>query len=434
MKNNELALAFAKEYARFSQREQLRYAQEEVYRRFSVFAKYRPLAHGIHTELMAALPQFDGKIVRRVIQVHCLRLRYLKALRSGGARFDLYEREVGRVSEVETEEARMKLEKMNAAPASHLPEDTFHTGLDSSLEAFESEQEILERDPKSYVNALVKMDKSFEMPKKMQKVEEVEYSQNLGWEDDTSEHSEFPIDVFTRTMTARSEMHEGSDDVDEKSLEESTGYVENVDEDSVHVGHVTASSVAPRLHFQFVTTTNDTFDQTGENFESDFEKIENGEQNQSDTFSVSTKFVENAQHSETIANILLFSKNSDKSLFSSTPEMAVSEVRAPIVERVIHTPRMPRVARRMWCGGRLLVFAPQQTQPDPVLQVANTLREVLHGLGEAPPRGRERVAAPRFLSPFKSRHYASRTGRLRKANTAAKPHAKSINVPPMGTK
>ena len=105
--------AWAASIQRLSKREQLRRAEQEIYRRFSVFKDYRPLQHGIHHNLQQALPVFPPEVIQRVLQWHCARVRYLKALRAGGARYNLAGEAVATVSDEEQAQAAIRLASLD---------------------------------------------------------------------------------------------------------------------------------------------------------------------------------------------------------------------------------------------------------------------------------------------------------------------------------
>ena len=105
--------AWAASIQRLSKREQLRRAEQEVYRRFSVFKAYQPLQHGIHHDLQQALPVFPPEVIQRVLQWHCARVRYLKALRAGGARYNLAGEAVALVSDEEQAQAAIRLASLD---------------------------------------------------------------------------------------------------------------------------------------------------------------------------------------------------------------------------------------------------------------------------------------------------------------------------------
>ena len=81
-----------------SKKKQTDMIADHIYGKFDVFKRFKPLALGIDQDLVAAMPQYDPALIARVLANHCRRPRYLKALASGGKRFDLNNRFKGEVT------------------------------------------------------------------------------------------------------------------------------------------------------------------------------------------------------------------------------------------------------------------------------------------------------------------------------------------------
>lgn len=120
-----LGAAFKHAIQTMSKRQQTELIAEHIYKKFDVFAKFKPLALGVEEELIAALPQFDAELIKRVMGNHCRRPKYLKSLARGGKRFDLKGKFKGEVSESEQQYAleqpniREAIERQQAKIAEH---------------------------------------------------------------------------------------------------------------------------------------------------------------------------------------------------------------------------------------------------------------------------------------------------------------------------
>jgi ProP effector len=84
---------------------------------FAVFRDCKPLAIGIHKQLMARKPELDKNKVRAALHGHTASSRYLKALTEGAPRLDLDGQPAGEVTAeqqavaVKTLRDRIKLAK-----------------------------------------------------------------------------------------------------------------------------------------------------------------------------------------------------------------------------------------------------------------------------------------------------------------------------------
>lgn len=105
--NQETAMATALKNAvqTMSKKKQTDMIADYIYKKYEVFSRFKPLAIGIEKDLIAALPQFDPRLISRVLSNHCRRPRYLKALARGGKRFGLNNRFKGEVTPEEQQYA-----------------------------------------------------------------------------------------------------------------------------------------------------------------------------------------------------------------------------------------------------------------------------------------------------------------------------------------
>jgi len=71
---------------------------EQLQAEFAVFRDYKPLAIGIHKQLMARRPDLDKNKMRVALHSHTASTRYLKALVDGTPRLDLDGQPVGEVT------------------------------------------------------------------------------------------------------------------------------------------------------------------------------------------------------------------------------------------------------------------------------------------------------------------------------------------------
>jgi len=78
---------------------------ERLQLEFAVFRDFKPLAIGIHKQLMERMPDLDKNKVRIAMHSHTASTRYLKALIAGAPRFDLDDQPAGEVSEEQQEVA-----------------------------------------------------------------------------------------------------------------------------------------------------------------------------------------------------------------------------------------------------------------------------------------------------------------------------------------
>lgn len=120
-----LGAALKQAVQNMSKRQQTELIADYIYKKFDVFSKFKPLAVGIEQELVAALPQFDAELIKRVLFNHCRRPKYLKSVARGGKRFNLVGRFQGEVSAEEQQLAlsnpsvKEALEKQAAKRAEH---------------------------------------------------------------------------------------------------------------------------------------------------------------------------------------------------------------------------------------------------------------------------------------------------------------------------
>jgi ProP effector len=70
----------------------------------------RPLAVGIHLDLIARLPEWDPKLVRQALCAYCLADRYLRGLQEGATRVDLTGAAAGVVTAEQAADARLRLQ------------------------------------------------------------------------------------------------------------------------------------------------------------------------------------------------------------------------------------------------------------------------------------------------------------------------------------
>ncbi|MEW6678256.1 MAG: ProQ/FinO family protein [Pseudomonadota bacterium] len=71
---------------------------ERLQAEFAVFRDYKPLAIGIHKQLMERLPDLDKNKMRVALHSHTASTRYLKALTEGAPRLDLDGQPAGEVT------------------------------------------------------------------------------------------------------------------------------------------------------------------------------------------------------------------------------------------------------------------------------------------------------------------------------------------------
>lgn len=73
--------------------------------RFAVFREAKPLAIGIHKEIMKAVPGLDAGKMRTAMRRHTGTTRYLRAIATGSERHDLNGAVVGTISEEQKKQA-----------------------------------------------------------------------------------------------------------------------------------------------------------------------------------------------------------------------------------------------------------------------------------------------------------------------------------------
>jgi ProP effector len=83
---------------------------ENLGQHFAVLREAKPLALGIHLALIQRFPEVSSKELRTALRIHTSSTRYLKALTSGGTRFDLDENPSGEVSKEQREAAAKELQ------------------------------------------------------------------------------------------------------------------------------------------------------------------------------------------------------------------------------------------------------------------------------------------------------------------------------------
>ena len=71
---------------------------DELVQKFAVFREGKPLALGIHTAIVAQMPEASATQLRTALRIHTASTRYLKSLSQGGARFDLEGNPAGEVT------------------------------------------------------------------------------------------------------------------------------------------------------------------------------------------------------------------------------------------------------------------------------------------------------------------------------------------------
>ncbi len=82
---------------------------ERLQSEFAVFKDFKPLAIGIHKQLMERIPDLDKNKVRIAMHSHTASTRYLKALIEGAPRFDLDGQPAGEVTAEQQEVAAQTL-------------------------------------------------------------------------------------------------------------------------------------------------------------------------------------------------------------------------------------------------------------------------------------------------------------------------------------
>jgi hypothetical protein len=80
-------------------------------REIKVLREFRPLALGIDLPARGVTPD----LARRALIAHCRGRRYLEAVERGGARYGLDGRECGRVTRLQSQAARARLETLAKA-------------------------------------------------------------------------------------------------------------------------------------------------------------------------------------------------------------------------------------------------------------------------------------------------------------------------------
>jgi ProP effector len=73
--------------------------------RFAVFREAKPLAIGIHKEVMKALPGLEASKMRNAMRRHTGTTRYLKAVATGTERYDLNGAVAGTISDEQKQQA-----------------------------------------------------------------------------------------------------------------------------------------------------------------------------------------------------------------------------------------------------------------------------------------------------------------------------------------
>ena len=141
--SHETALgnAFKTAVQNISKRKQTEMISEYIYKKYDVFKQCKPLAVGLEEELIAAMPQFQAALIVRVLGNHCRRPRYIKAIASGGKRFDLRNKVKGKVSPEEQENAAQNpvvkemMEKIAAKKATDKPAVAEQTATENPEQA-----------------------------------------------------------------------------------------------------------------------------------------------------------------------------------------------------------------------------------------------------------------------------------------------------------
>lgn len=118
-----LGLALQSAVQNMSKKKQVELISAHLYRKYTVFKEFKPLAIGIDQELLARLTQYDPDLILRALSNHCRRLRYIKALAKGGHRFNLSHNPKG---EVTPEEQTIAAQQLTAKTTSDTPPTDHH--------------------------------------------------------------------------------------------------------------------------------------------------------------------------------------------------------------------------------------------------------------------------------------------------------------------
>ena len=96
-----LGMALKSAVETMSKNKQTEMIAEDIYGKYDVFKRFKPLSVGIENDLIQALGQFSPELIKRVLANHCRRPKYIKSVARGGKRFNLDNRFQGEVSEEE---------------------------------------------------------------------------------------------------------------------------------------------------------------------------------------------------------------------------------------------------------------------------------------------------------------------------------------------
>lgn len=438
LQNKDLSQAMARGYAKLSRREQLRQAEAEIYRRFAVFRHFRPLMHGVHEPLCEALPYFEADILQRVLQLHCARLRYLKAIRQGGARFDLQNRPCGEILPEEQDDARRKIEYADRQ------REQANFAVEDNQNAVESEKIAAENEKNALENAALLRDALAENAKnwqdkptpqvslKLEISDDLDHITQLIWDDAPEVETEHaaPETLSPHNFSAQRAIWDDAT-IAENSMVYADFLKENIRE-SVNTQSETASLAhSADLLFQFVPETLAQVDiencppenhdaQTQAHVVDHFIAAES-----LDLPANTDKFAENLPDSVNVAENILEIQDLDlRPILSDAPEVVWQK----------SSPKSPRLPQLVRVGERVLSAKALSNRRDSRLLVAEKLREIVHDLGGVAPAGQKIVRdETRFPAKFAPPRYASRLP-LRKTKMAAKRYAAIIKIPPVGIK
>lgn len=452
LQNKSLSRAMAKTLAKLSRREQLRQAEAEIYRRFAVFARFRPLAHGIFEPLCAALPQFDPEILQRVLQLHCARLRYLKAIRQGGARFDLHNHARGEILPSEQADAQRKIDyadrqrDADAHPADkNAPEPV--ALAPEHAQSLIAELKMAAEEMPSMENKILSagaLGKSKEhtstspiMPTNAENF--ADYAPQLLWDDalDSEDAPLVPAPLPAHDFSAQRAIWD-----DATIAENSTVYAnflkENIRESVQAQSDAASLAHSANLLFQFVpeTLANDAACCPPENQDHAkqapwldhfmaAESLDLPTEKSADLPPTSANGADLSLNAANVAADILEMQDLDlRPILSDAPDFIWQK----------SPPKSPNPPQLVRVGERFLSAKAWQARRDPRLLVAEKLRHLVRDLGGVAPAGQKiaRDETP-FPAAFAPRHRAARTS-LRKTKKAAKRYAAIIKIPPVGIK
>lgn len=132
-----LAAALKNAVQGMSKKKQTEMIANYIYKKYQVFSRFKPLAIGIENDLIADMPQFDPKLIVRVLSNHCRRPRYIKALAKGGKRFNLNNRFQGEISPEEQQNAAQHpflAETINKSLSEEMNTNPVHTSTINEID------------------------------------------------------------------------------------------------------------------------------------------------------------------------------------------------------------------------------------------------------------------------------------------------------------